>query len=72
MPIVIVSLSATTEFTFHFGHCVVLRYADYVYPCCIFKLFLDDTLLFLSTYLAILQGVNIPDDYWSVPLLVEF
>ena len=76
MPIVsvklIVSLSATTKFTFSFGHCVVLRYADSVYPCDIFNLFLDETLLCLSTFLVILQGVNIPVDYWSVPLLVEF
>ena len=75
MPIVsvklIVSLSATTKFTFSFDHCVVLRYVDSVYLCGIFKLFLDETLLCLSTHLVILQGVNIPVDYWSVPLLVE-
>ena len=74
MPIVsvklIVSLSATTKFTFSFDHCVVFRYADSVYPCGIFKLFLDKILLCLSTFPVILQGVNIPVDYWS--LLVEF
>ena len=76
MPIVsvklIVSLSATTKFTFSFGHCVVFLSADSVYPCGIFKLFLDETLLCLSTFPVILQEANIPVDYWSVPLLVEF